>query len=283
MEPEVQDVSMSFRDLSVDPADTSFIPPSSGSPSSTGTTSESASSIGDTATGWAERKWLVNKSHLLQLFKTCPECNSLIKETTITIKGSQIKIQWNCGKHFGDWQSCPDRRGMPENNLQICAATFFTGSTFTDIADWASLLNIQIPQKTHFYNIQTTYVLPTIQCTYQDKRDKIISRLHEESQSGKQHKLCGDARCDSPGKYLILTNIRHSSHTPSIKLIPPATYWVNELICVFFFLRLQYKVLHVLLPRWCHEGNCPFWVGPGNTFFKNKKVSNVIKGIFHQH
>ncbi|KAL7403764.1 hypothetical protein ABVT39_004807 [Epinephelus coioides] len=71
-DPEVCDVSMSFGDLSLDPADTSFVPPSSDLPSSTGTMSGSASSSGDTATGWAEKKWLVNNSHLLQLSKPVP-------------------------------------------------------------------------------------------------------------------------------------------------------------------------------------------------------------------
>ncbi|XP_069388914.1 uncharacterized protein [Paralichthys olivaceus] len=179
MDQQVLDVSMSFGYLGLDPADTSYLPPISDSASGTGTESGSASSHGDTATGWAEKKWLVNESYLLQLFKTCPECTSLI--TTITIRGSQIKIRWTCGKHCGDWQSCPDRRGMPENNLQICASTVFTGSAYTDIEDWATLLNIPIPHKTQFFNIQKTYILPTIQSAYQDKRDQIISRLTEDS------------------------------------------------------------------------------------------------------
>lgn len=206
MDSEVRDMSTSFGDFGLDDRDDSFAPPNSDSPSSTG--SVSTSSSGDTATGWAERKWIVNESHLLQLFKTCPKCSSAITETTITTRGSQIRIHWTCGNHSGDWQSCPDRRRMPENNLLICASVVFTGSTHTDLADWATLLNVPIPQRTQFYNIQRTYLLPAIQSAYQSKRDQIMFQLLEGSQSGIRHEFCGDARCDSPGKYYIVTNIR---------------------------------------------------------------------------
>ena len=194
MDPRVLDVSMSFSDLDLDPTDTTFLPPSSESTSSPGTMSGPASNYGDSATGWTRKKWLAIESHLLQLFQTCHRCNSLITETKISIKGSQIKIHWSCGKHSGDWQSCPDRRGMSENNLLICASTFFTGSTYTLIGDWATLLSIPIPQKTQFFSIQKTYLLPAIQSAYQEKRDQIISRLVANSRSGKRHELCGDAR-----------------------------------------------------------------------------------------
>ncbi|XP_063076037.1 uncharacterized protein LOC134466069 [Engraulis encrasicolus] len=205
MERELLDLSKSFEDCGL--KDVSFVLPSSQSSSSAGTMSGSGSISQDTERGWGQRKWLVNESNLLQLFQTCPSCMSLITETTITTKGSQIKIKWSCGRHSGEWQSCPDRRGMAENNLLISASILFTGATYTDVADWANLLNMSIPTATPFYDMQRIYLRPAIQDVYKRENDRIISRLAEESTSGKRHELCGDGRRDSP--------VRDTPPTPS--------------------------------------------------------------------
>lgn len=100
---------------------------------------------------WNQRKWIVNESNLMQLFKRCPECGSGIIDTCTITKGSQIKITWECVKqHTGSWQSCPDVRQIPQTNIVSMASVLFTGSTFTEIKDWADLCNVQLPEKKHF-------------------------------------------------------------------------------------------------------------------------------------
>ena len=139
--PDVDDplheMSTSFCD---DPADDSFEPLSDTSPSSPGSCSFSTSSKGSGDSS-ADRRWLVDEAKLMELFKTCHQCGTAIKEQTTTRHGSKIKM--NCltltclQGHSGEWQSCPDQRQMGCNNILTCAAILFTGATFTDIKDWA--------------------------------------------------------------------------------------------------------------------------------------------------
>uniref|UniRef100_A0A671XXM4 THAP-type domain-containing protein n=1 Tax=Sparus aurata TaxID=8175 RepID=A0A671XXM4_SPAAU len=59
--------------------------------------SGSTSSLG-TGSGWAERKWLVDETKLLELFKTCSQCGTAIDEKKTSSHG----------------ESCPDQRKCPE-------------------------------------------------------------------------------------------------------------------------------------------------------------------------
>lgn len=142
------DVSMASIVVPPDPKDTSFAIPSSTS------TSTPTSEENEDLVTWNEKKWLVNESKLLQLFRTCHQCGGGIKEIMISTCGSLIRISWDClNGHSGQWSSYPDVRGMPENNLLMAGSTIFTGATYTTIADWAGLLNLQIPKKTTYYHI----------------------------------------------------------------------------------------------------------------------------------
>ncbi|ROJ30494.1 hypothetical protein DPX16_23575 [Anabarilius grahami] len=195
----VFDVSMT-SEPAVDTADTSFVPNSS--PSTTTTTTGSSSSISGQARGWKERKWIVNESKLLELFQKCTTSGAAMCDLnqTVTQFGSRINIIWQCSNgHMGQWESCPNIRGMAENNLFAAAATLFTGSTYTDIADWAGLFNLQLPLESTFYNIQASYLLPVIEKSYTQQENIIKARLICQSEDGEGVQLSGDGRSDSPG------------------------------------------------------------------------------------
>lgn len=176
-EAEMSELSMNFGEMDiVDPKDSSYVTPSTSSSSTTG--SATTSSQGDGPTGWAAKKWLVNESKLMELFQRCNQCGCVISEKNVTSRGSQIKIDWSClNGHSDKWASCPDVRGMAENNLLFCTATIFTGATYTSIAEWVELMNVEIPKPTQFYSIQSTYLIPVIQYAYKDQQDKILERL----------------------------------------------------------------------------------------------------------
>jgi len=60
----------------------------------------------------------------------------------VTAAGNHLKIEWTCLKnHHGRWASWPDARGMAQNNQLVSAATLFSGTTFTEVHEWAIILN----------------------------------------------------------------------------------------------------------------------------------------------
>ncbi|KTF72727.1 hypothetical protein cypCar_00049295 [Cyprinus carpio] len=191
------DVSMT-SEPATDPADISFVPLSSPSTSTTG----SSASLSGPHRRWKERKWMVNESKLMELFRKCTICGVVMCDLNQNIKtfASRIQITWKCNNgHTGEWESCPNTRGMAENNLLSAAATLFTGATYTDIADWAGLLNLQLPQKSAFYTIQSSYLIPVISEAYKKQESIIKARLICQTLDGESVHVCGDGRSDSPG------------------------------------------------------------------------------------
>ncbi|KAK0143836.1 Mannosyl-oligosaccharide 1,2-alpha-mannosidase IA [Merluccius polli] len=190
------DISM-CSEPAAHPADTSFAP-TSPSTSTTGSTSSSSGPLG----GWKERKWMVNESKLMELFQKCSTCGTLMSEANQTIHTfcSRITVSFTCNNgHTGHWESCPNTRQMADNNLISAAATLFTGATYTDIAEWAGLMNLQIPKKSTFYNIQACYLIPVIDAAYKKQEYMVKARLISQTLDGEGVQLCGDGRSDSPG------------------------------------------------------------------------------------
>ncbi|CAL8315387.1 unnamed protein product [Arctogadus glacialis] len=81
------------------------------------------------------------------------------------------------------------------------------GATFTDIQDWAQLVNLQLPSKSQYHAIQSKYLIPAVNDAYKAQQDNNIEHVRELSASGQKVDLGGDARCDSPAP--------NSPHTPS--------------------------------------------------------------------
>lgn len=71
-ETSALDVSM-ISEVASDLADLSFVPSAHTSASDSGSSSRSTAEItkGQTKGGWGERKWIVNESSLIELFKKC--------------------------------------------------------------------------------------------------------------------------------------------------------------------------------------------------------------------
>ena len=174
--------------------DSTFLPLSSEGTSTRSSSSDNVAG-GERRSDWSERKWIVNESCLMELFTTCHTCGVSISDKKITSRGSKIKIEWTCiNHHTGVWQSCPDVRGIPENNLVSSAAIIFTGTTQNEIEEWADVLNLQLPKKTSYYSLQSTYMIPVIHQAYTEMQDEILSELQETVAAGGHTDICGDAR-----------------------------------------------------------------------------------------
>ncbi|XP_051971034.1 uncharacterized protein LOC127635204 isoform X2 [Xyrauchen texanus] len=177
-----------------DKEELSFVPLSSTSTSSPTAEEE------DEEVHWKERKWIINESSVMEMFRRCQECGAPVTETKTATSGSLIRVQWECEKrHYGQWSSCSDVRGMPANNLLVSASAVFTGATYADIADWATLLNLQVPKKSTFYALQSSYLIPVIDAAYREQQTTLLNQLRIQNMFQKGVHLSGDGRPDSPG------------------------------------------------------------------------------------
>lgn len=84
-------------------------------------------------------------------------------------------MKWECEKgHKGNWNSCADVQGMPLNTLLVSASVLFTGAKYSDIADWAELMNLQVLKKTTHYAVQSSYLIPVIDAACREKQRDIF-------------------------------------------------------------------------------------------------------------
>uniref|UniRef100_A0A8C1HX40 THAP-type domain-containing protein n=1 Tax=Cyprinus carpio carpio TaxID=630221 RepID=A0A8C1HX40_CYPCA len=112
----VLDVSLLSIEPQSDKKDISFQPLSSTSTSTTNSEEE------ECEMHWKQKKWIVNEPNVMELFKRCQECGSVITKTAKATVGSVLRVHWECEKkHKGKWSSCSDVRGMPANNLLVSA------------------------------------------------------------------------------------------------------------------------------------------------------------------
>lgn len=95
-----------------------------------------------------------------------------------TTSGSLISVLWECeqGQKW-QWNSCPDVRGIPSNNLLVSVGTVITGSTYAGISEWAAVLNLQVPHKTTFYAIQSSYLIPAIDEVFKEQQTALLEHL----------------------------------------------------------------------------------------------------------
>ncbi|XP_077050139.1 uncharacterized protein LOC143697096 [Siphateles boraxobius] len=162
------------------------------------TTSKSTSNTEEEGSGtYKERKLIVNESKLMQLFTRCPQCVQTVIDTKKFSFGSLLRVIWECTNgHEGSWNSCGETRGMADNNLLVAASTLFTGATYVDIADWAVCLNVQIPHKTTFYAIQSSYLIPVVDVFYKEQQAKLLEDLRLRNVLQEGANLLGDRRSD---------------------------------------------------------------------------------------
>ncbi|XP_051962723.1 uncharacterized protein LOC127629634 isoform X8 [Xyrauchen texanus] len=196
-EVKIESTDIDVNMLSVSPPsctkDLNLIPPTS----SQTTGQEEDKVIGQ---HWKERKWLVNESSLMKLFRFCQQCGAPVREPKQITSGSLILVQWECSMgHRGQWSSCFDVGGMAENDLHVAASIVFSGATYVDIADWAALLNLQVPDKATFNGIQSSYLIPVIDSAYKEQQTALLQLLRMQNRPQKRVHLSGDGRDDSPG------------------------------------------------------------------------------------
>ena len=74
------------------------------------------------------------------------------------------------------------------------AATLFTGTTFTEIKEWADLVGLQLPSKTAYYKIQADLLIPVVDTANGEMQDALLAELRERTAAGDNIDVAGDGR-----------------------------------------------------------------------------------------
>ena len=142
-----------------------------------------------------ENKYLIFDTQLDKLFKFCPDCGSYIIHDKKHVTGTMVTVSYSCQYgHNNSWHSQPVIRQMPAGNLLTSAAILLSGSTYSKLNEFFSILHVPFIGQSEFYQIQNTYLAPVINDYWITHQTAILSVLLPD-----QLVLCGDARSDSPG------------------------------------------------------------------------------------
>ena len=94
-----------------------------------------------------EKKYIVFKSMIDQLFQTCKTCGSHCEIDEVT-RGSMLIITATClNNHIFSWRSQPELHGKPAGEILIPAATVITGGTYEPMKQFADGLNLKFVSK----------------------------------------------------------------------------------------------------------------------------------------
>ena len=142
-----------------------------------------------------DMKYIVFQNELQQLMKWCPVCGAaVIKNESITL-GTLLCVTLTCLKcHIFKLQSQPVLGRMPAGNLLVSSAILLSGSTYTKIANFSEILNLQYLGEKTFYSIQNEYLFPEINYAWLSEQNSVFEEIGQTDLW-----LCGDGRCDSPG------------------------------------------------------------------------------------
>lgn len=156
-----------------------------------------------------EKKYIVHEHQLLGLFQQCPVCASLCTVDTKTF-GTLLKVTQQCPRchHYKQWSSQPLVNGIPAGNIQLCAAVFFTGSSFSQISKFLGAFNIQGLSEPCFYRHQAELLIPTVSWQWKLEQEELV----REAIEGGSVTLGGGMWTDSPAKYSSYTMMNLQSN-----------------------------------------------------------------------
>lgn len=88
----------------------------------------------ETQVTYDEAKFIVFESCLKQLFENCPVCKRVC-EVQQRRMGTYVAFTQQCPhcNYFRQWESQPIIGSTPAGNLQLSAATYFSGASFLQL------------------------------------------------------------------------------------------------------------------------------------------------------
>ena len=149
--------------------------------------------------------FIVFWSSLVTLFARCFTCFFSTKSLIRNTRGSLLIVQTVCiNRHKNIWKSQPSVKRQWLGNIRMSAAVLFSANTFTRIAEYFRLADIQWIGKTRYYAFQKKYISGVVNEAYSKEKDILMTQLNRKGHC----RLSGDGRCDSPShnvKYLTFS------------------------------------------------------------------------------
>lgn len=143
-----------------------------------------------------DAKYIVFESALRELFENCPVC-----------KRHCIVQQCRCGTFVAfsqvcphclfsrKWQSQPMKDKIPQGNLELSAAVYFNGGSFTQFEKICNAINLKVHQYDTFRRHAQNYLEPAIYHKWKLDQSKVLEEMKRKGKIA----VSGDMRTDSPG------------------------------------------------------------------------------------
>lgn len=158
--------------------------------------------------GIKEKRYIVDKSALLKLFKVCPEpkCGSVIDPDDIIVRseGAAVIVKGIClNNHDFSWASSltagEGREKMYIINILLAAFTLFCGLNISQVIELFNHLNLACIQRTLFFKFQSEYLHPIVWMSWCHAQKTEVDQLKEFKEDGGTVAVAGDGKFDSPG------------------------------------------------------------------------------------
>ena len=139
---------------------------------------------------------------LVTLFARCFTCFATTKSLIRNTLGSLLTVKTVCINELKNiWKSQPSVKRQWLANIRMSAAVLFSANTFTRIAEYFRLADIQWIGKIQYYAFQKKYLSGVVNEAYSKDKDILMTQMKKKGHC----RLGGDGRCDSSGhnvKYL---------------------------------------------------------------------------------
>ncbi|XP_056110656.1 uncharacterized protein LOC130088048 [Rhinichthys klamathensis goyatoka] len=142
-------------------------------------------------------KYIVYESCLLELFELCPRCGRASRPRTRTM-GTFLRVEQNC-PHCGvsrTWNSQPIIGSVPAGNLQLAAAVYTSGASFSTLERIFQAMKLQLYKSSTFRSLARRFTEPAVVHRWRRTQDAALEQLTSQRHNVM---LAGGMRADSPG------------------------------------------------------------------------------------
>ncbi|XP_061599729.1 uncharacterized protein LOC133462479 [Cololabis saira] len=145
-----------------------------------------------------EKKYIIYRSCLMELFKECPLCQRPSQVSSKT-RGTMLIVEQTCtycAQKVRTWRSQPMIRSMPAGNIQLSSAIYIAGESFSKFERVFNEMNVAIHKYRTFRRHTKNYVEPAIVYAWKQSQNDLLAQC----QSSPNGIIAGgDMRADSPG------------------------------------------------------------------------------------